>query len=418
MSGIAGSAMRVLIVCQGHPSLNRGGNEIAAFELFTQMNARPDCEAWFLGCAGGGGGGVELRGRITQPFTEREYIYAPSVADWFGFTNRDPLFPAEFSALIEELAPDVVHFHGFGNVGVEAFAIARRAAPTASILLTLHEYAAICAHHGQMVKRPSRALCEAASLRACSQCYPEHGPTGFFVRDTYIRACFEHVDRFIAPSAFLRQRFIEWGIASERITHVPNVIAPGSGPTEPREADGLLRVGFFGKVTPMKGIGLLIDAARLLHEGGNQAVRIDIHGTLEGQPDDMRAETEQALRRLPPNVHVNGPYDPADVDALMRRVDAVVVPSIWWENAPVVIEEARRNGRAVICADIGGMAEAIHNGVDGFHFKAGDPAALAQLMGGLSALPYQLSELRLDGQINSGVTGHLAHYDIARSDHI
>ena len=79
----------------------------------------------------------------------------------------------------------------------------------------------------------------------------------------------------------------------------------------------------------------------------------------------------------------------------------------------MVIEEARRNGRAVICADIGGMAEAVRDGVNGFHFKAGDAGSLAQLLEGLAALPYRLSELHLDGKTDSGIAGYAALYDIA-----
>jgi glycosyltransferase involved in cell wall biosynthesis len=56
-------------------------------------------------------------------------------------------------------------------------------------------------------------------------------------------------------------------------------------------------------------------------------------------------------------VRYHGPYAPERVDALMQTVDVVVVPSIWWENAPTVMQEAARNGRAVVCSDIGGMAE-------------------------------------------------------------
>jgi glycosyltransferase involved in cell wall biosynthesis len=58
-------------------------------------------------------------------------------------------------------------------------------------------------------------------------------------------------------------------------------------------------------------------------------------------------------------------------------VDWVVVPSIWWENAPLVIQEAFAHGRPVICSDIGGMAEKVTDGVDGLHFRAGDPQSLA-----------------------------------------
>jgi len=50
----------------------------------------------------------------------------------------------------------------------------------------------------------------------------------------------------------------------------------------------------------------------------------------------------------------------------------VVVPSIWWENSPLVIQEAFGAGRPVICSDIGGMAEKICHDVDGLHVPVGN----------------------------------------------
>ena len=64
----------------------------------------------------------------------------------------------------------------------------------------------------------------------------------------------------------------------------------------------------------------------------------------------------------------------------MAAVDWVIVTSIWWENAPLVIQEAAHHGRPVICSDAGGMAEAIRDGIDGLHFRLGDPASLMQTM--------------------------------------
>jgi glycosyltransferase involved in cell wall biosynthesis len=61
----------------------------------------------------------------------------------------------------------------------------------------------------------------------------------------------------------------------------------------------------------------------------------------------------------------------------MAEIDWVVVPSIWWENSPLVIAEAFQHLRPVICSDIGGMAEKVVHGVSGLHFRVGDPAALA-----------------------------------------
>ena len=65
----------------------------------------------------------------------------------------------------------------------------------------------------------------------------------------------------------------------------------------------------------------------------------------------------------------------------MAQVDWVVVPSIWWENSPLVIQEAFLHGRPVICSDIGGMAEKVDDGVNGLHFaKVGSPQDLARVL--------------------------------------
>jgi glycosyltransferase involved in cell wall biosynthesis len=58
----------------------------------------------------------------------------------------------------------------------------------------------------------------------------------------------------------------------------------------------------------------------------------------------------------------------------------IIMPSVWWENSPLVIQEALRNGRPVICSDIGGMAEKVRDGIDGFHFHTGNAMALAALL--------------------------------------
>jgi glycosyltransferase involved in cell wall biosynthesis len=61
----------------------------------------------------------------------------------------------------------------------------------------------------------------------------------------------------------------------------------------------------------------------------------------------------------------------------MRQVDWVVVPSIWWENSPLVIQEAFLHGRPLITSDIGGMKEKVTDGVNGIHFRVGSAEDLA-----------------------------------------
>jgi glycosyltransferase involved in cell wall biosynthesis len=76
-------------------------------------------------------------------------------------------------------------------------------------------------------------------------------------------------------------------------------------------------------------------------------------------------------------VSLFGPYQHADLPALLRGVDWMVIPSTWWENSPLVIQEARVVGVPILASNIGGMAEKVRGGVDGLHFLAGSSLDLA-----------------------------------------
>ncbi len=75
-----------------------------------------------------------------------------------------------------------------------------------------------------------------------------------------------------------------------------------------------------------------------------------------------------------------GSYERDRIPALMAAVDWVVVPSIWWENAPLVIQEALQHRRPLIVSGIGGMAEMVKDGVTGLHAQPGDASDLARVM--------------------------------------
>ena len=77
------------------------------------------------------------------------------------------------------------------------------------------------------------------------------------------------------------------------------------------------------------------------------------------------------------SVRFTGPYEQADLPAVLSAVDWLIVPSIWWETGPLVIHEALMHRRPVICSNIGSMAERIQDGVNGLHFGVGDADSLA-----------------------------------------
>jgi glycosyltransferase involved in cell wall biosynthesis len=391
MEGDAGlvvpaNRLRVVIAAHGHPEMSKGGAEIAAYQLFCNLRDRADYEAWFIGCdrtmEADRAGAV-----ILQPFSEREYIYAPGEFEWFKFANRDFRFPGDFTDLLKELQPDVIHFHHYMNYGVEVFYHVKRVLPNCRIILTLHEFLAICNHYGQMITTGHRNLCYESSPIRCQRCFPEFSRSDFFLRKKYIQRFFDLVDGFIAPSRFLAERHIAWGVPAEKMHVIENVIPTVETVAPAKQAlrDGPLRIGFFGQISQLKGINVLFDAAEALADEEVTDVVLEIFGDYRSQPAEFQKDFLERLPKAGRNVRFHGPYDSSRVDELMQSVDAVLMTSIWWENSPVVIQEAFRNRRPVICSNIGGMAEKVRDGIDGLHFPVGSSVALATLLRHLAA---------------------------------
>jgi glycosyltransferase involved in cell wall biosynthesis len=388
--------IRVLVMSHMHPAVSKGGAEIAAYQLYRTLLSVPGVgKAWFLAAAGGRVAG-RLGARLAQPFGPDEYVYAGAGFDHFTHGNPDPEWPTELRRLLAELSPDVVHLHHYTNFGVETLLIIRRALPHAKIVVTLHEYLAICNHFGQMVKRSSLALCERASPRDCNRCFPERSEQDFFLREMFIKRFFRQVDHFVSPSRFLADRYVEWGLERERISVIENgmpELARCSTNKAPDTRGAPLSIGFFGQISRLKGIDVLFDAAALLGDAAVTGLQIDVHGDYSGQPPEFRTLFEARVQDAPKNIQLHGPYENSRVHALMQEVDAVIVPSVWWENSPLVIQEALLARRPVICSDIGGLAEKVRDGLDGFHFRAGSARSLARLLEGLAREPERLRAL-------------------------
>lgn len=374
---------KILFVCHNHPDLHPGGTEIFSHGLFHELKSRHGVQAQYLACASRTHRG-RLPGTMLQAIgrTPDELLLWAGHFDPFMLSQIDlhGVMP-EFERLLKAVRPDIVHLHHVLLLGVEAIQLARRILPDAVIALTLHDYYPICANDGQLVTTGDRRLCRQPAADACTKCFPEHGRDRFVVRELFIKQALSLVDRFISPSAFLRQRYVDWGLAPERIEVVANGLRP-QAPAAPRTlpAGGRRnRFAFFGHLNPFKGALLLLEAARRLVDQGGGPIGLTLHGSAEFQTEAFKAELARAQTGVPFAV-ARGRYGRDEVPALMAETDWVVVPSIWWENAPLVIQEAFQHGRPVICSDIGGMAEAVRDGIDGLWFRAGDAQSLADRM--------------------------------------
>ena len=141
-----------------------------------------------------------------------------------------------------------------------------------------------------------------------------------------------------------------------------------------RATAGPLRVGFVGSWTPQKGLDVLLRAQAALPAG---LVRLTVHGSGDARP--AYAEAAKALGRGG-EVTFAGPFAPSDAPRVFRELDLLVMPSIWYENAPLVISEAFAMGVPVIASRLGGMAEMVRDGIDGRLFAPGDSAELARIL--------------------------------------
>ena len=126
---------------------------------------------------------------------------------------------------------------------------------------------------------------------------------------------------------------------------------------------------------------MLIDAVtRIPNDVWGDAILYIYGGNLEHQPEEFQTAVKDLFRIAGRRLRFMGSYKSADLPALMREVDWTIVPSTWWENAPVVIQESFFHRRPIITSDIGGMAEKVRDGIDGLHFRAGNAESLAEAM--------------------------------------
>jgi glycosyltransferase involved in cell wall biosynthesis len=372
--------MRILVICHSHPDIQPGGTEVIARGLFRELRDRHGVEGLFLAA-------VTAQHRERRPGTlfqaagrhPDELLVWLSHFDRYHLAQLDTWGMAELAPFIEGFRPDIVHVHHLLYFGLETLDLVRRVAPAARILVTLHDFFALCPQEGQLLTTDGR-LCTGPSLDACRRCFPGRGGTDLVLRDLAVRGAFSGVDLLISPSEFLRDRFVAAGWDRARFRVLRNGIAeaPPAPHRRIRPGGRRDRFGFFGHVNRFKGPMVALDASARLSQAG-VAHELALHGGTAYQPDEFLSEFKAALSAAPGARH-HGLYAAEDLPARMAAVDWVVMPSIWWENAPLVAMEAFRHRRPVICGGVGGMAEAVRDGVDGLHFAVGDAASLASAM--------------------------------------
>jgi glycosyltransferase involved in cell wall biosynthesis len=314
------------------------------------------------------------------------------------------------------LRPEVIHLHHYMFLGVDVISYLKSLLPEVKIVLTLHEFFAMCANVGSMVKTNGFQLCYKSSPADCHRCFPERQTVDFSIRDQLFRLNFDLVDHFIASSNFQKQRYLAWGLDADRLSVMDNGRPVHPRPSRPKRGDHRAFVaGYFGQIVWHKGLDTLLRAAaeylQIRKTKALPEIRFAVHGTMQGAQPEAREAIQKQLADCRDVAHYHGAYDREQMPELLAHVDCVVVPSRWWENAPLVINEAFLAGLPVICSNIGGMAEKVTDRVNGLHFLVGDHVDFLDKLLELASTP------ELYEQLVAGIPAVLSQEEMAQRMH-
>ncbi len=387
--------MRILEISLFHPELIRGGAQQAAYELFLGMQ-RSELDATLLASADLSGPNALFKpGAIITGFDGRrnEFLFLSDSFDHAWLRNLNIRSLKCFEDFLLDRRPDVIHFHHFLTFGLELFLLARRALPKAKLFLTLHEFLAICRADGHMLRTFDKTLCTTASPVRCHQCFPDISPEMFRLREDWVKHALAAFDGFIAPTAFVRDRYAAWGLPPHRIHVISNAQSDYSRLESwrlrpPSPADQIRRhnrFAFFGQLVDVKGLGVVFEALDIFAKRYEQELTFEINGSnLKFASEKFRTRFEEFVsgkHGLPERIKItwHGSYAMTDLPARMARIDWVLVPSIWWEIFGLVLSEAFMFRRPPIASRIGGLAERVRHETDGLLFDAGDAGELADI---------------------------------------
>ena len=375
---------KVLIIAHNHPHFFPGGAEIFAYDLFKAIRQHTEYQPFFLAAADPNSREVHT-GTPFQTLVDSkdEALFWGGSFDYFYQSQQILNFIyLDFKAFLQQLQPDVIHFHHTIRFGVEAIQVARQTLPNVKIVFTIHEFILICHRDGQMVRKDNNELCEYASPDRCYRCFPEHSPQQFKMREEFLKAHLDLVDKFISPSHFLAKRFIDWGLPKSKMTILENgrKLYESAPYRQLKAGEKRNSFGFFGQINPYKGALLILQAVEYLVAKGFTNFQVNLFGNIASGFPEFSVEFIDFLNKYKNIVTYHGKYKQSEIYQLIQLVDWAIVPSVWWENSPLVIQEVFMHKRPIICSGIGGMAEKVEDKVTGLHFKVGNHVSLAKKM--------------------------------------
>src|SRR5208282_2316005 len=273
----------------------------------------------------------------------------------------------EFARLLDAERPDLVHINNlFPTISPSILDETKhRGIPT---VMTVHNYRLLCPtgllfSHGEVCHRCIDGGEWWCAIRNCTGEWPKSA--GYAVRNAVARlrgSFVEGIDRFVAPTEFVKSTLVRYGYSAERIDVVRYIVRLERGQFH---LTGSEYVGYVGRISPEKGVDTIVEAARHCP---------DIPFRFVGHYLRMPNLPKQA----PPNCEFVGEIPAAGVNEFLAGARFTVFSSRWYEMSPLSIVEAMLQKKPVICSRVGGLQEIVEDGVTGLLFAPGDQADLSK----------------------------------------
>ena len=407
--------MRILQVIHGYPMRYNAGSEVYTQGLAQALAERHEVHVYtrqenaFLP--------EYAVQRETDPSDSRITLHIVNMArarDGYRHSAVD----GAFAGLLDEIRPEVVHIGHLNHLSTSlVFEARERRIP---IVFTLHDYWLMCPR-GQFIQMYPEdqtdvwAVCDGQDDRKCAvRCYVRYfsGEEGEYETDaaywtgwvgrrmSHVREVCDAVDVFIAPSQYILRQFRDdFGLPEGKLTYLDYGFHRQRMEGRCRVQGEPFTFGYIGTHIPAKGVNHLIESFGRV--SGSPKLRI------WGRDRGVETEGLKALARSLPSsadrrIEWMGEYKNQNIVAdVFDLCDAIVVPSIWAENSPLVIHEALQARVPVITADFGGMAEYVHHERNGLLFAHRDPDSLAQQMQRLADDPQLAIRLGRRGYVQS-----------------
>jgi len=378
---------KVLKVIHGYPPYYMAGSEVYTYNLCNELKKRVNISIFtriedifspLYQIKQSTDSGIRII-RVNKP--KRDYTFRDKYID--------KKLGKIFERYLQQINPDIVHIGHLSHLTVLIVDIVKKY--NIPIIFTLHDYWMICVR-GQLI-RGDKELCDGPTVEKCLECNKK-----YFINEKVgkreiqkwlkkMRVVNDKIDLFIAPSGFLKNIYIKNGFLPEKIIYMDYGFKKELFYNIKKKESKKLRFGFMGRIIPVKGIDLLIEC---FNDIDPKKAQLNIYGRI----DESFQYLKHKIRHN--NVYFYGGYNYLDIGNVLSNIDVLVVPSIWYENSPLVIHEAILSGIPVITSNLGGMAELIENEKNGLLFESRDIKDLKDKITRFIEQPELISQLTND----------------------